>query len=334
MKNKVLLLVVAMVAGSSCVIGGGGGRQPAPGDVQFNWSFNGGTCGDYPEIRSVVVTIPGQRLMNSGTFGCLVNNYPGIVLTDFAGGTYTYTVDAIGYGNETLFSTSGSFVVDGSISVNTDLQPIGGGNSAAYLRWFFPPSGGHQNPTCDQAGVTRVSVSIDNGAADVRNCTEGQTSNGYATANLVPGQHSIVLAATDNDGFEYYRFTGFFTTNAGQSTAQDFDLQWSVGTALIGWTFTNGGVTLDCNQAGVGTVLINFQDSSGHNVFGSQWASAPCSMGFTGAAFYLPPDNYRVFVTAQSSNGAVFDSNMNSPPTLSVSAGVFPSSPLPVTLFH
>src|SRR5687767_12200967 len=86
-----------------------------PGDVSLAWTFAGLTCFDVPEVRAVVVTVPGEVLANDGVYPCQANGVPGIVLRDFYPGHYTFTVEALGYSNERLFIGGGSFTVDGSV---------------------------------------------------------------------------------------------------------------------------------------------------------------------------------------------------------------------------
>ena len=103
MNFKSLVAILALMTSTGCVIRGGGVPPPPPaqpGDVTFSWSFAGRTCADVPNVKSVVVEIPGETLDNNGVFPCLANNYPGIVLHNFVGGTYSYTLTAVGYGEE------------------------------------------------------------------------------------------------------------------------------------------------------------------------------------------------------------------------------------------
>ena len=95
-----------------------------PGDVTVSWSFSGQTCAQ-AGVQTVHVTIPGETLENDGMYPCLVAGYPGIVLHNFAGGSYSFTVEGVGYDNVVHFEGSGSFVVDGSVRPNIDLTPLG-----------------------------------------------------------------------------------------------------------------------------------------------------------------------------------------------------------------
>src|SRR5688500_1203197 len=87
-----LLSVVQLVTG--CIVVGGSNRTPPPlpGDVTFTWSFAGDTCASNPDIHSVIIDIPGERLQNDGVFPCTANNYPGITLHDFAAGPYDFSI--------------------------------------------------------------------------------------------------------------------------------------------------------------------------------------------------------------------------------------------------
>ena len=67
-------------------------RQALPGDLALTWSFAGGSCSDFPDIRSIRVDVLGEKLHNGGLFPCLVSGYPGIVLEDFRPGGYTFLI--------------------------------------------------------------------------------------------------------------------------------------------------------------------------------------------------------------------------------------------------
>lgn len=216
----ILLLVLLQATG--CIIGHGH-EYAHDGDVYFTWSFQGANCRQ-AGIQSVQIDIPGERLENDGLYACLEGGYPGIVLHSFAPGTYDYTVYGYGYGGELLYASSSSFTIDGDVSVDIDLQ-VSAPYSYAYLIWRFPPFGGASSPTCSQAGVARVFVSIDGGSSDEYSCEEGFSDSGAPTRLLEAGNHSLNILATDAADHPLYRFDGTLTTFAGQPSVQQFTLR-------------------------------------------------------------------------------------------------------------
>ena len=107
-----------------CYISGGHGStyRAQPGNVTFNWAFEGRTCGQERAIQYVLVEIPGEKLAGNGYFYCRNDGYDGITLHDFAPGTYNYTLTAIDYDGYESYAGYGSFTVDGDVSVYDNLS--------------------------------------------------------------------------------------------------------------------------------------------------------------------------------------------------------------------
>lgn len=325
----VSLAVVSFLPLSGCIIvsQAGGGNPPAKsGNVTFTWTFAGSGCADVPDVKSVQVEIPGETLQNSGIYPCTANNYPGIVLHDFAPGTYTFKLTALSYSSAALFSGSGTFTVNGDVSVTVDLTPVGGGTSYAYLMWTFPANTSSSNPTCQQAGVTSVDLSIDGASPTRVTCASGQTSPGVQTPYLAPGSHTVTASAVDSSGYRYYRYSGTLTTFAGSPVSNTLTMVWAVGGVAVNWTLANstGSVTYTCATAGVQNMAINFLDSTGHYLYGVNGDPQACSAAPVVYSF-LPPGNYYVYITG-AGTGGTYRSNEAVPPLVTVQEGVFPSA--------
>lgn len=340
MNAKILgaFLLASVVSG--CVVvkdGGGGGVPPPPpaqpGDVTFTWSFSGATCSDVPYVKGVHVEIPGETLQNDGVFPCLANGYPGIVLHDFAPGTYSFTLDALDYSNQIVFQASGTFVVNGDVRATVDLTPVGGPTSYAYLTWRFPANQAAQNPDCNQAGVSFVDVSIDDGAYARFNCADGFVQPGVTTPYLAPGQHRISLRAVNADGYPYYQFDGWLQTFAGNPVGADYQMTWAVGGAGVSWQLTNGSVYQTCQQAGVTDVYVNFRNAQGEYLYPGAGDRQSCAAA---PVFYdfLLPGTYSVYVEGHGPGGVVYESNGQSPPVVTVEAGQFPDGSIAVQMFR
>ncbi len=334
MKLKSLIAILGMAQlATGCILVSNGGRNPppAPGDVTFTWSFVGRGCAENPDIKSVVVTIPGETLQNGGVFPCTANNYPGIVLHDFAAGTYSYTLEAVSYSNKVLFGASGSFTVNGDIRVTADLTPAGGPTSYAYLTWRFPPNSASQDPGCSQAGVTRVEISIDGQTPPGSfACEDGFTMQGVQTPYLTPGTHQIEFLGLSSSGYPYYRYTGTLQTQNGNPVYAEYRLAWNVGGAAIKWQLTDGSIGRDCTSGGVSSMSINFQDASGNWVYGNSGDNQACNAAPV-VYNYLLPGTYRVFIRG-TGPGGTYLSNGATPPTLTVRAGEFVSADAALTV--
>src|SRR5260370_37199440 len=147
MNLKILLPLLAATTLSGCLVVDPG-AGPYRGDVGFTWTVAGLACASVPQVASVRIRITGEVLHNDGVFPCSTNGSSGILLLDFAPGPYVFTIDGMDYTGRVLYSAGGSFSVDGSTSVSTDLSPVGGQNSYAYLMRPLPPRSSRQTPTC------------------------------------------------------------------------------------------------------------------------------------------------------------------------------------------
>ncbi|MBX5482628.1 MAG: hypothetical protein IRZ16_12435 [Myxococcaceae bacterium] len=332
MNAKILGAFLLALTGSGCIIVGGGGNPPPPlhpGDVTFTWTFAGQNCPDVPYVKNIHLQIPGETLQNDGYFPCLADNYPGINLLDFAGGSYSFTIDAIDYSNNVVFSSSGRFTVDGDLTVNVDLAPVGDPLSYAYVRWFFPPlnpplvSSTIANPSCADAWVATVDMYVDDQLVDHFPCAQGQTADGVPTPYLTGGNHTIMLVAYDATGNELYRKAANLPLLSGKAIGVDYTLDWSVGGVAIGWQLSDG-IQQSCAQAHVTTVYVNFRDSAGNLLYPG--AGDPQNCNAPPALYnYLYPDTYEVYLQAPTNDGSgdVYLSSASSPLVVTIFPGQF-----------
>ncbi len=329
--NRVVTGLAAMfLLLSGCVIAGGGGGG-SRGDVTFLWSFNSASCAAVPDVTQVTITIPGQTLANGGVYACDSGGTDGITLLNFGPGTYSYTIDGRNNGGTSLYSTTGSFVVNGNVTVHTNLGPNGNAPGSIYLTWTFPPSSvsGSLPATCAQTSgpIAAVAVSIDGAASNDLACTDGQTTPGVLIQNLAAGTHSIKLDARDSNGFYYYQKVSSFTVGAGQTSQQQFSFDWYAGSLAIRWNFANNATQLTCAQAGVtGMVYLNLRDSQGNFLYGQSGTPVPClASGVQGTVFpYLPPGTYQFFAQAYGTGNVLYQTSTVAPPTVTVTSGQFP----------
>lgn len=312
-------LLMMSASGCVCVTGGGGGSR---GNVTFTWTFQGRQCFEVPDVTTVAIQIPGQTLQNDGRYPCTSAGTAGITLLNFRAGTYSYTIQGLNSANTVIYSSQGTFTIDGNVTEAVDLTPTGNAKGSIFVTWTFPTG---TTVTC--ANLQAVQISID-GAQPGQEvaCTAGTTSPGVEIQNLAPGQHSIDLAARDANGFFYYRKVSSFVVIAGGSTSQQYQLDWAVGSLALKWTMSNGVTQLNCAQAGISTIRINLRDSQGNEVYGVNGVDVPClANALQGTRFpYLYAGNYTVFLQGVGTGSVLYKSNFTTPPQRAVVAGQFP----------
>lgn len=355
MNTRILALLSVLALASGCIVHNNNSNNnyyPARGNVTFSWTFAGGNCQATPDVASVTVEIPGQ-IIQPNSFACLNNGFPAITLTDFDGGDYPYTVTAYDSQGYALFVASGTFTVDGDVTVQVDLAPTSGANSYAWVSWGFGSAVHPESaPRCgtsavgDYREIPNVKVTID-GVETLYNCTDGINGAAVQTGYLSAGQHSItveaVYAGSDpSQDYVYAGATGTLFTETGAPTSQSFTLQWVVGGTAVNWTFysTDGSINYPtCADAGVDTLRVNFFDLATQTYVYPDGDIFSCPADDSNLALYngLPPGDYQVVVDAYSSAGGdLLYSNTADIPEPTVEAGVFVTAaqayPTPIAL--
>ncbi|WP_426754223.1 hypothetical protein [Myxococcus sp. Y35] len=307
------------------------------GDVTFRWSFGGLRCSEDRAVMGVNVIIPGESLANGGRYNCETNGFDGIVLHDFLPGTYEFHLEGVSYTNELLYEAHGTFTVDGDVSVNVDMTPVGSPPSFAYLSWLFPANTYSPSPNCNQAGITHIEFRIDDGEWERAECWEGHGGNQIQTRYLAPGYHDVEFVAVDAQGRPWYYFIGGIDTQASRPTSHTVSL-WAVGGASVRWVLRSWyGTPLSCYEAGVTRVGINFRDYyTGELVYGDvgDWHDCIDSPTPTPVVYeFLRPGRYVVEMYAQAYDGREYFSPIDSP-VIDVVAHEFPgpNAALPVYL--
>jgi len=333
MNHKILFSLIALTSVSGCAITDQGAYG---GDVTFAWTFGGQQCAAVPQVASVQIIIPGEVIQNNGVFPCLVSNYPGIILQNFAPGDYAYTIEGLSYAGDILYRADGTFTVNGNVSVQVDLLPVGAANSYAYLMWTFPPNAVSQTPNCDQAGsagIAHVDITIDHGPVQRANCSDGFTQPGFRTSNVPAGLHQIELIGRDVNDFPFYRYAGTLQTNNASPVFASYGFNWNIGGVSIAWQLINGGVIQSCTQSNVSFVNVNFRNDAGQLVYPSgdsqQCGGAPILYNV------LLPGRYQIILSARSDDPmpTTYLSDPTNPPTVTIVAGAFvDATSTPVTV--
>jgi hypothetical protein len=308
---------------TACVVVGNGGSS---GNVTFLWSFNGQTCATIPGVSQVTIQIAGETLDNGGVYGCSNAGTAGITLKNFFAGTYDYDIQGRDSNGTVLYQSSGSFVVNGNVTVNVNMAQAQGATGGVYVSWTFPPSftSGNAPATCAQTSgpVASMKVSFDNGTPLDVNCIDGQTSPGALFSNLTAGTHTIDISARDATDYEFYGKASTVTVIAGATAAQQFSLDWSVGSLAVSWRFPGN---LTCAALSVSYVYVNFKDHTGNLVYPASGLKVPClNGGVQGTVIdYLYADAYTPTFTAAGAGTIQYVDASNTSPVV-VTAGVFP----------
>jgi hypothetical protein len=291
-----------------------------PGDVTFLWTLANERCQDYPEVKNIQISIPGEALHNGGIYACTTNGVDGIVLHDFAPGNYSYTLKALSYSDEVIFMGSGTFTVNGNVRVNVDLTP--NGQAYALISWYFPPNTYSSNPSCTQAGVTSVKASIDGGEWVTLRCEDGRVDGGVPSPYLAPGTHKLALVAygrdtMGRDGMPLYSTEGTFTATAGSPSSWEFAFH-EVGGVSLRWELQDGTAYRNCTEAGLSSMSINFEDSTGTLVYGTAGDSQPCN-GAPVLYQFLKPGSYKVYIRGMIGSTIAY-TNESTPTVVTVRA--------------
>lgn len=291
---------------------------PLPGDVSFTWSFSGQGCAVVREVAQVRLEVSGVRLATD-TFSCGGPNAQGVTLAGLAPGTYSFSVSGLSAWGALLYFERGSFVVNGAVSLHVELAPASGASGSALLAWRFPPNSAASVPSCREAGVANVEVTLDGQVLQVP-CGATQV---VERVGLSAGAHRVGFAASDASGFVYYRGESAFTVIAGATVAVETSLDWAVGSLPLAWSLQDGWLSQSCGQAGVQEVTLELRDGSGASVYPGGLA-VPCNLqGAQGTVFpFLTEDRYTVSAWARGTWGAQY---FASPVVVDVLAGDFPT---------
>jgi hypothetical protein len=290
--------------------------------VNFFWSFAGQTCAQ-AGVSNVSVTAPGTP---GGTFRCNQAGTDGAVVPGFPAGTFPVTLEGRDGANQVRFrGTSQVQVVSQDISAQVRLEPVSTGPGDLTVRWSFPPLAGAPAPTCSQATITTVSVSVNGGTPQSVTCSVGEPAGMGVTLPNQSGTVRLDLAAADATGFVFFRKQE--SVAIAGATRVTVALDWDVGSLPVRWELRENGQPRTCAQVGVSTVVLNLRTSTGTFLYPGAGADVPCNDATTGQATvfpYLPRGTFDVFFQAVGTGGKLFKTDQASPPRVTVRAGQFP----------
>ncbi|HEX8823752.1 MAG TPA: hypothetical protein VF794_27770 [Archangium sp.] len=315
--------------GTGCIIVDHGGDHPnppptgSPGDVSFLWTFGAeGRCVDVPDVKSIKLSIPGETLDSNGFYACNTAGVDGITLRNFRAGTYSYTLQAFDAYNKVLYSSSGSFTVNGNKQVRVDMTPDG--KTYAYVSWYFPAKGSYSRPTCSQANVTSIKASIDNGEWVSVDCLDGTDGDGIPTPYLEPGTHTLQLIAYGYDiqgraNMPLYNLQGTLTTQRGVDAPSVEFRFFELGGMSVRWDMWDGTNYRNCAETGLTSVVLNLLDLSTNKVvYEGEGLSYDCVAAPVVNQF-MKPGSYQVRIRGYVGSTMTY-SNENNMTTLTVKA--------------
>lgn len=339
----VMAAIGMSLSGCVCVID----NTQHPGNITMRWTFGGQQCATLPDLTQVRITMPGQTLQNGGLYPCITNGTAGIVLLDFAAGSYTYTIEGLDSSNTVLYRATGSVRVNGDVTEVVDLQPVAGVPATAYISWTFPTSyQGQPNPGCAtvaQAPIAYVYIYLDGSQTALQpaaSCGAGFGTASVTLANLTSGTHTIDLQATDSSNYVYLSKHSTLQVVPGGGAVNSYTFDWAVGGLAVKWSLSNTSIQQSCAQAGVTDMnIILTEHTTRVQPYGASGTTAPCSAGgVQGTVFSsLAPGSYEVILQAYGTASTLYRSNTATPPIFQVIAGTFPiidGSTVTMTVSH
>jgi hypothetical protein len=332
MNTKLAVPFLALLAfAQGCIVVGPGG--PRSGDVTFNWTFYGQSC-SAAGVANVHITIPGETLENGGVYPCINNGYQGIVLHDFAGGSYSFSIEGLDTGGYTTYTASGDFDIDGDALESVDLTPVGQPGSYALMTWTFPGGvtcANADTPAKQLGGVKYVDITMDGDTTTTvrANCVDGaiaDSGQGVYSALVDAGDHTVTLTALSDSLYPLFSASGNITTTAGTPVSDQVALQWAVGGVVVNWSLqSSGGSSQTCLGAGNPYVYVNFVDSTNTAVYPDPGDTNTCNAAPT-RYFYLAAarngTNYRIDLTGATNTNSWAPTTH---PVFTVMPGVFPA---------
>jgi hypothetical protein len=298
---------LAMLGSTGCVIHTHDNPPPSalPGNVNLVWRFtDGNNCSSLSAfISHIQVTIPGQALQNGGAFPCQLAGTQGVQLQDFDPGVYSFTVQALDSRNYPIYTASGSFTVNGDITVDVPLtpttQPLAPGN--VDLLWSFG-----DGLTCNQlAGqVSEIVVTIPGetlAGNGVYSC-ESSGTQGIELQDFAGGDYNYTIDAMDSTGtVSLYHAEGTFEVNGDISvpvTLTRTSNNNGDATLQLRWDFLDAtNARHNCSAAGIDNVQVTIGSYAPQVV--------PCSAnGVDGADFSnLPVGVYSIELDGLQGSG-------------------------------
>src|SRR5690348_481515 len=273
---KTGIAALAFLAGLASACG-----DPARGNLEVNWTFDGKTCAA-AGVHTVQVDIA-HEVLSPNQFACDQGGGTvagGANLGNYLVGRYTLTISGLDVDGTVLYQTTQDVSVQrGDNVLDVDVQRLPGGSIS--VDWTF---GGL---TCAQAGVTSVRMSVDGallldrlGNVDVACSANG--ADGTSISPLAPGAHRIDLVGIKGGVPSYWlpdlevNVTNGSDTHSpvnlppGQPASAPADVSWDA--LASGGGFALGALgAMTCSEAQVDVVRIFLDpnpDGSGGTPFG------------------------------------------------------------------
>jgi hypothetical protein len=267
---------------------------PAPGDITFLWSFAGSgstarRCAEVPEVKSVRLAITGETVDLGNSYPCNSAGVDGITLKSFAPGTYSYTLEAVGQSGQSLYTASGSIVVDGNEQVSVTLQPTSdppppppAPGDITFL-WSF--SGSTSGRCADVLDVKSVRITIPGEVLPNDGLFPCNTFgvDGIVLHDFRPGAYNYTVEALGYSGQVLHKGSGSVTVNGNVRVNITLTPNSSSSSyAYVSWSFPANSTSQNpnCTQAGVASVDVRID--------GGEWTRLDCSQGMSDPGVRTP----------------------------------------------
>ncbi len=286
--------------GTGCIIVDNDGTNPpppttgSPGHVTFLWRFGPeGNCDSVPAVKSIKLTIPGETLDSNGFYACNTAGVDGITLRNFRGGTYNYTIQGLDSSGTALYTTSGSFSVNGDTQVRVDFSPTSTGSPGhVTFLWTFGPEG----RCADVPSVKSIKITIPGQTLDSNGYYACNTAgvDGITLRNFQGGTYNYTIQALDSSGAVLYTTSGSLSVNGNKQVYVDLTPGGKTY-AYYSWYFPAKGSYSrpTCAQANVTSMQASIN--------GGAWFPVSCQDGTSGGGIptpYLEPGTHTIRLVA------------------------------------
>ncbi len=266
-----LFLAVLGCAHAGCAFqansAGAAPNAQGTGQITFLWSFDGKTCAQASQVRTIhaaILGLYGSEPLDTG-YACTWGNVDGVTLEGFYAGNYTFTLDALDATGQVLYTATGSAYVKANLNVPVPVTLRSVSQSALVpMTWTF------DGKSCAQAGVSEVDLRVDGQSAQTFTCTDASSSPAVDGGSvwLDEGTHQIQL-----DGFVVHsgdRQTWYSASrsviidaqavSSGSASSVDLDLDVVAAQATFMPKADAQGTAFSCEAAGAGVLFIRVVD--------------------------------------------------------------------------
>lgn len=254
-------LSVLVAGATGCVVSSNGPSSP---DMTIDVTFENAGCAA-AHVGTVRLTFVNPVVGAPQDFRCDLEPM-GIRVPNLATGTYRVRLEGFADNDPNFVAFSDQFDVvhtqGGTHEYALDLHQT----TEVLTEFTFA---GYQNQlgmTCDEAGITTVSIVVDDSLRFDRVACHSGTRDAASLTGVNPGNHTFVVHGLDAAGNELYSSRIDVQVNPGASNAFTFNFLPLAKAGLeFRWDF--GPQHLDCASAGIASVEFTLVDAAGNEVY-------------------------------------------------------------------